>query len=117
MLPCSTIGTIWMSSSSGTHRQHAAVSTFAESRHRSFARDEKCDIEKEQALRLVRHLLSLERANGGTSARSFRHIPAAVVRALVAVAESQDEQLRLPALETLVEICAFICCRPPLPTA
>ncbi|KAL8290440.1 hypothetical protein RQP46_002698 [Phenoliferia psychrophenolica] len=63
---------------------------------RTLSRDHKFEVEKEQALRLVRLLLSLPDAD--------RPVQPAVIRAVVALAESQDEKLRLASLETLGEL-------------
>ncbi|KAK4705182.1 rapamycin-insensitive companion of mTOR, partial [Phenoliferia sp. Uapishka_3] len=63
---------------------------------RTLARDHKFEVEKEQSLRLVRHLLSLPDAD--------RPVQPAVIRAIVALAESQDEKLRLASLQTLGEL-------------
>lgn len=50
-------------------------------------------------MRLVRLLLSLPDAD--------RPVQPAVIRAIVALAESQDEKLRLASLQTLGELCAW----------
>lgn len=63
---------------------------------RTLSRDQKFEVEKEQALRLVRHLLSLPDAE--------RPVQPAVIRGVVALAESQEEKLRIASLETLGEL-------------
>lgn len=66
--------------------------------HSSLSRDHKFEVEKEQALRLVRLLLSLPDAD--------RPVPPSVIRAIVAIAENTEEKLRLASLETLGELRA-----------
>ncbi|GAA6053956.1 hypothetical protein JCM3770_004640 [Rhodotorula araucariae] len=68
---------------------------------RSLARDAKYDHEKAHALRLVRALLSHA---GTTLAHGCEVVPVAVLRAVVALAETPEEKLRLAALETLGEL-------------
>ncbi|KAM0751148.1 hypothetical protein T439DRAFT_374032 [Meredithblackwellia eburnea MCA 4105] len=66
---------------------------------RTLSRDHKFEVEKEQALRLVRHLLSLP-----DIAIESAPVPHSVIRAVVALAESADEKLRLASLQTLGEL-------------
>ncbi|GJN92824.1 hypothetical protein Rhopal_005862-T1 [Rhodotorula paludigena] len=67
---------------------------------RSLARDSKHDLEKEHALRLVRVLIS----HAGAHLHGQEIAPVAVLRAVVALAETSEEKLRLAALETLGEL-------------
>ncbi|SCV73876.1 BQ2448_6306 [Microbotryum intermedium] len=63
---------------------------------RSLSRDSRAEVEKEQALRLIRLLLSLPDTD--------QPVQPAVIRAIVAIAENQEEKLRLACLETLGEL-------------
>ncbi|GAA5918699.1 hypothetical protein JCM1841_006247 [Sporobolomyces salmonicolor] len=67
---------------------------------RSLSRDSKHDVEKEQALRLVRAMLE----HIDSSAPEHRLAATAIMRAVVAIAEQSEEKLRLAALETLGEL-------------
>ncbi|KAK4186627.1 Rapamycin-insensitive companion of mTOR, N-term-domain-containing protein [Podospora australis] len=62
----------------------------------SLAKDRKADVEREQALKFVRAFLDVK--------DGVREISRAVVRAIAAVAEEQEERLRPICLETLAEI-------------
>lgn len=66
-------------------------------RYSSLCRDHRFEVEKEQALRLIRALLSLPDTD--------RPVPASVIRAIVAIAENLEEKLRIACLETLGELC------------
>ena len=59
-------------------------------------RDHKFEVEKEQALRLIRFIFELPEAQSTMSV--------SVVRAIVALAESSEEKLRLSSLEILGEL-------------
>lgn len=88
--------------------------------HSSLARDSSHELEKEQALRLIRttllhtspnsyipltHHLSTELGvDMEPQEEPEQVVPVAVMRAVVAVAESVEEKLRLAALETLSEL-------------
>ncbi|SDA01470.1 BZ3500_MvSof-1268-A1-R1_Chr10-1g02698 [Microbotryum saponariae] len=63
---------------------------------KSLSRDSRAEVEKEQALRLIRLLLSLPDTD--------QPVQPAVIRAIVAIAENQEEKLRLACLETLGEL-------------
>ena len=63
---------------------------------RSLARDHKFELEKEQAVRLVRMLLSMPDTD--------QPVSASVIRAIVAIAESTEEKLRLSCLHILGEL-------------
>jgi rapamycin-insensitive companion of mTOR len=63
---------------------------------RTMTKDVKCQIERVQAVRLVRSFLDV--------AGGVEEISVGVVRALVAVAEQSDDKLRNIAIETLAEI-------------
>ncbi|KAM0790272.1 hypothetical protein ACM66B_005576 [Microbotryomycetes sp. NB124-2] len=65
---------------------------------RSFARDSKFELEKEQALRLVRTLMVYSIADVN------RIVPVSVIRAVVSIAENTEDRMRLAALETLGEL-------------
>jgi rapamycin-insensitive companion of mTOR len=75
--------------------------------NRSLARDNKHAVEKEQAIKLIR-----AHTDVGSSRRSPTvgagsgsvPLPQSIMRALVAVAEHQEDQFRHVALETLAEI-------------
>lgn len=67
---------------------------------RSLSRDHKFEVEKEQALRLVRLLLSLPDTD--------QPVPSSVIRAITAIAEQTEEKLRLAALQTLGELCTSL---------
>ncbi|GAA5917264.1 hypothetical protein JCM5296_000314 [Sporobolomyces johnsonii] len=67
---------------------------------RSLSRDSKHDVEKEQALRLVRAMLE----HIDSSAPEHRLAATAILRAVVAIAEQPEEKLRLAALEMLGEL-------------
>lgn len=66
---------------------------------RSLCKDSKSQIERTQALRLVRAFLDVP--------DGVEEIALGVVRAIVAVAEQSDDKLRTAALETLTEIFVF----------
>lgn len=75
----------------------------------SLSRDHRSALEKEQALRLTRLLLSLP--GSGVEGDEHRAIPCSVIRAVVAIAESVDEKMRIMCLETLGELRKYL---PPL---
>ncbi|KAI9228785.1 MAG: Rapamycin-insensitive companion of mTOR, N-term-domain-containing protein [Piptocephalis tieghemiana] len=64
---------------------------------RSLARDVKHEVEREQAIRLIRACIDL-------GERATAHLPVGPVRALVAMAEHADEPFRNLCLETLCEL-------------
>ena len=66
-------------------------------------RDHKYDLEKQQALRTVRHLLQISHNTG------YSLVPVGVVRAVVALAENGEDKLRYVALETLAELGQLLC--------
>lgn len=84
------------------------------SSYRSLSRDHKADLEKEHALRLIRTLLALpdtyseEGGDGDDGEHVVRPVSVAVMRAVVSIAENQEEKLRLASLETLGELGAQI---------
>lgn len=63
---------------------------------RSLARDSKYQLERLQALKLVRSFLDIP--------RGVSNISAGVIRAIVAIAEQSDDRLKNVCLETLAEI-------------
>ncbi|KAK4049817.1 hypothetical protein OIV83_003873 [Microbotryomycetes sp. JL201] len=65
---------------------------------RTFARDAKFEMEKEQALKLVRTLMVYSVADAN------RIVPVSVIRAVVSIAENTEDRMRLAALETLGEL-------------
>lgn len=67
----------------------------------SLARDSKHDLEKEQALRLIRRILELVSPSDQPQNRSKL---VAILRGVVAIAEQPEEKLKLAALETLGEL-------------
>jgi len=67
----------------------------------SLARDSKHDLEKEQALRLIRRILELVSPSDQPENRSKL---VAILRGVVAIAEQPEEKLKLSALETLGEL-------------
>lgn len=69
-------------------------------KHRSMTRDNKCDLEKQQALLTVRSLIQLTHVTG------MPLVAAGVARAIVALAENGEDRLRYVALETLCELGA-----------
>ncbi|GAA5909150.1 hypothetical protein JCM6882_001203 [Rhodosporidiobolus microsporus] len=72
---------------------------------RSLARDTPFLLEKEHALRLIRALLPFATpATTLSGASEHEVLPVGVVRAVVAIAETVEEKLRLAALETLGEM-------------
>lgn len=93
----------------------------------SLARDAKHDLEKEQALRLIRRIVQLSTSTaavamvplevddrddaggrrGATAAERHGRLHArlvAILRGVVAIAEQPEEKLRLASLETLGEL-------------
>lgn len=68
---------------------------------RSLTRDHKFEVEKEQALRLIRLILSLPAPSPLVT------VP--IVRAIVALAESPEEKLRLASLQILGELGETFC--------
>jgi len=75
---------------------------------RSLARDNKHVVEKEQVIKLIRSIVEIgsqRRIPGCAVGSGAVPLPDAVMRALIAVAESVDDPLRSISLETLAEIC------------
>lgn len=74
---------------------------------RTFLRDHRFEVEKEQALKLVRAVLENGAAAGGSSAdgdgQREELISVGVIRALMAISESSEDNLRPLCLETLAE--------------
>lgn len=70
-------------------------------RDRTLARDARCDLEKEQSLRLVRVLIE---HTGPRLLEARDTMPMSVLRAVIAVADAPEEKLRLAALELLGEL-------------
>ncbi|KAJ3033210.1 hypothetical protein HDV00_006653 [Rhizophlyctis rosea] len=62
---------------------------------RALTRDQRYDVEREQALKLVRTLLDIP---GGVEL-----LPQSIVRTIIAVAEQSDDKMRNVSLETLCE--------------
>ncbi|BGP18107.1 hypothetical protein JCM10213v2_006158 [Rhodosporidiobolus nylandii] len=72
---------------------------------RSLARDTSHNLEKEHALRLIRALLLFTTPESSVSGGGeVEVVPVGVMRAVVAIAETPEEKLRLAALETLGEL-------------
>ena len=63
---------------------------------RALTRDQRYDVEREQALKLVRSIIDMP---GGVDL-----IPQSLVRTIIAIAEQSDDKLRNVSLETLCEI-------------
>lgn len=63
---------------------------------RTLTRDHRYDVEREQAIRLIRAAINV---SGGSE-----HIPQSVVRILVSLSEQPDEKLKVVCLETLCEL-------------
>ncbi|BGP56841.1 hypothetical protein JCM8202v2_004472 [Rhodotorula sphaerocarpa] len=68
---------------------------------KTLARDARCDLEKEQSLRLVRVLIE---HTGPRLLEARDTMPMSVLRAVIAVADAPEEKLRLAALELLGEL-------------
>ncbi|TFY68746.1 hypothetical protein EVJ58_g836 [Rhodofomes roseus] len=76
---------------------------------KSLLRDSKYAVEKEQVIKLIRAIVEIgseKRRPGAANARGAGAVPlsSAVMRALIAVAESLDDPFRLICLQTLTEI-------------
>jgi rapamycin-insensitive companion of mTOR len=65
---------------------------------RSLTRDHKFDLEKQQSLLTVRHLLQLTHTSG------ISLVSVGLIRAVVALAENGEDRLRFVCLETLAEL-------------
>jgi rapamycin-insensitive companion of mTOR len=63
---------------------------------RTLTRDHRYDVEREQAIRLIRACIDIPGAS--------EHIPQSVVRILVSISEQPDEKLKVVCLETLCEL-------------
>lgn len=69
--------------------------------NRALTRDQRYDIEREQAIRLIRSLIELPYA--------AEKMPHSIVRTLIAVAEQPDDKFKLICLETLCELGIIDC--------
>ena len=63
---------------------------------RTLTRDHRYDVEREQAIRLIRGCIDIPGASD--------HIPQSVVRILVSLSEQPDEKLKVVCIETLCEL-------------
>lgn len=78
---------------------------------RSLARDNKHAVEKEQVIKLIRAIVEIgsqRRIPGSTVGSGVVPLSNAIMRALLAVAESLDDPFRLISIQTLTEICQSI---------
>lgn len=82
---------------------------------KSLSRDSKYAVEKEQVIKLIRAIVEIgseRRRPGAANACASGAVPlsSAVMRAVIAVAESTDDPFRPICLQTLTEICEpFLC--------